>query len=101
MTVEKTGDGASQSTGAVTVHDSHLAQTGERSFVEKFVDCINCFIRRLPDHVQLRSSILFRTGDSQFCMRSSFQFFKLAWLRLWRWRSFNQFELIEFFPESQ
>jgi hypothetical protein len=53
MTVEETGDCAAQGARAMPVNDSHLTQTRKRRLVEKLVNCIDCFISRLPNHVQL------------------------------------------------
>ena len=56
---QQTGDGAAQGSGAVTVNDSHLAQTRQRSFIEKLINGINGFISRLADYVQFRLRFLF------------------------------------------
>jgi hypothetical protein len=53
MAVKQTGNRAPECAGAVAMNDSHLAQTRKRGFIKKLVDCINGFVSRLSNHVQL------------------------------------------------
>jgi hypothetical protein len=44
MSVQQSADGATQRAGSVTVNDAHLTHVGQRSFVEKFIDSVDCFV---------------------------------------------------------
>src|SRR5689334_11054774 len=68
VAVQKTSDGPTQGAGAVTVNDSYLAQTRQRRFVEKFIDCIDSFVSSLSNHIQLRLRLLF--SRSQLDLRA-------------------------------
>ena len=101
MTVQQTCNRATQGAGAVTVNDSYLTQTRERCFVEKLIDCIDCFISCLPDHVQLRSRLLFGICSNEPLyplIVAVFPAYPAAVLEL---VCLNQFQLFEFLSESQ
>ena len=67
MVAQQAGNRTPQGAGAVTVNNSHLAQTRKRCFIKKFINCINGFIGRLADNVQLRSTALLHRGEMNFC----------------------------------
>src|SRR5215467_6442939 len=83
MVSQQTGNRTPQRAGAVTVNNSYLTQTRQRSFIEKLVNRVDGFIGRLADDVELRLDLLLRVREMDLGAGRAPQFFELAllWLR--------------------
>ena len=58
MVFQQLRNRATQRASAMSVNYAHLAQTPERCCVKKLVNRVSRFVRRLPDHVQLRLAVI-------------------------------------------
>src|ERR671927_1503879 len=66
VAVEQGADGAAKGARAVTVNDSDFAQARQRCFVQEFINCIDCFVSRLSDNVQLRLRFVISRRETSF-----------------------------------